>query len=310
MVDLYPTRIVCLTEETTETLYLLGEERRIVGISGFTVRPPQARRDKPKVSAFTSARIDKILALNPDLVLGFSDLQADIAAQLIRAGIEVHVFNHRSIAEILRMIATLGAMVGCAAKAQVLVDDLQAGLAQVRASAAQFTRRPRVYFEEWDEPQISGIRWVSELIGVAGGDDVFPELAREALGKNRIIADPLEVPRRSPEVIFGSWCGKKFRPERVASRPGWAEVPAVRDGHLYEIKSSIILQPGPAALTDGVRELHAHHMAGKRGIAPLNERVRADPLRQCFEVLVARLRNDVGRQLGPGACLFQSSVSR
>jgi iron complex transport system substrate-binding protein len=219
------------------------------------------------VSAFTSAKIDKIVGLNPDLVLGFSDLQADIAADLIRAGIEVHVFNHRSIAEILRMIATLGAMVGCAAKAQALIDDLCAGLAQVRASAAQFTRRPRVYFEEWDEPQISGIRWVSELIDVAGGDDVFPELAREALGRNRIIADPLEVPRRSPEVIFGSWCGKKFRPERVAARPGWAEVPAVRTGHLYEIKSSIILQPGPAALTDGVREMHAH-LAKWAGVSP------------------------------------------
>jgi iron complex transport system substrate-binding protein len=254
----YPTRIVCLTEETTETLYLLGEERRIVGISGFTVRPPRARREKPKVSAFTSAKIDKIVELKPDLVLGFSDLQADIAAELIRAGIEVHVFNHRSVPEILRMIATLGGMVGCAAKAAALVDELEAGLETVRAAAARFARRPRVYFEEWDEPQISGIRWVSELVGIAGGEDCFPELARESLGKNRIIADPLEVPRRSPEVIFGSWCGKKFRPEHVAARPGWNQVPAVRDGHLYEIKSSIILQPGPAALTDGVAEIHAH----------------------------------------------------
>src|SRR5688572_9447859 len=256
MPSTYPTRIVCLTEETTETLYLLGEEQRIVGISGFTVRPPRARREKPKVSAFTSARIDKIVALQPDLVLGFSDLQADIAAQLVRAGIEVHVFNQRSVAEILRMIATLGAMVGCADKAAQLVGKLETGIDAVRASAAKFTRRPRVYFEEWDEPQISGIRWVSEVIGIAGGDDVFPELARESLGKNRIIADPLEVPRRSPELIFGSWCGKKFRPEAVAAREGWADVPAVRDGHLYEIKSSIILQPGPAALTDGLAELH------------------------------------------------------
>jgi iron complex transport system substrate-binding protein len=257
MLVTYPERIVCLTEETTETLYLLGEERRIVGISGFTVRPPRARREKPKVSAFTSARIGKIVELRPDLVLGFSDLQADIAAELIRAGIEVHVFNHRSVAEILRMIATLGAMVGCAAKAEALCVELSAGLEAIRISAAGFDRRPRVYFEEWDEPQISGIRWVSELIGIAGGDDCFPELAREPLGRNRIIADPLEVPRRSPDVIFGSWCGKKFRPEHVAARAGWSEVPAVRDGHLYEIKSSIILQPGPAALTDGVRELHA-----------------------------------------------------
>jgi iron complex transport system substrate-binding protein len=253
----YPTRIVCLTEETTETLYLLGEQQRIVGISGFTVRPPRARREKPKVSAFTSARIDKIVALRPDLVLGFSDLQADIAAELIRAGIEVHVFNHRSVAEILRMIATLGGMVGCASKAQALIEQLEVGLDDIRASAARFQKRPRVYFEEWDEPQISGIRWVSELVGIAGGEDCFPELARESLGKNRIIADPLEVPRRAPDVIFGSWCGKKFRPEQVAARAGWGDVPAVRGGHLYEIKSSIILQPGPAALTDGVREIHA-----------------------------------------------------
>src|SRR5690348_9979517 len=254
----FPQRIVCLTEETTETLYLLGEDWRIVGISGFTVRPPQARKEKPRVSAFTSAKIDKIVALQPDLVLGFSDLQADIAADLVRAGIEVHVFNHRSVGEILRMIATLGGMVGCEAKATALVAELEAGVDAVRASAARFAIRPRVYFEEWDVPQISGIRWVSELVGIAGGDDIFPELARESLGKNRIIADPLEVVRRAPQVIFGSWCGKKFRPEAVASRAGWADVPAVRDGELHEIKSSIILQPGPAALTDGLRALHEH----------------------------------------------------
>jgi len=256
MAGTYPSRIVCLTEETTETLYLLGEEARIVGISGFTVRPPRARREKPRVSAFTSAKIERIVELKPDLVLGFSDLQAEIAAELIRLGIEVHVFNHRSVVEILRMIAVLGGMVGCEARAQALVAKLDAGIEEVRASAARFSRRPRVYFEEWDEPQISGIRWVSELIGIAGGDDVFPELAREPLGKNRIISDPLEVPRRSPDVIFGSWCGKKFRPETVAARAGWSELPAVRNGHLYEIKSSIILQPGPAALTDGLAELH------------------------------------------------------
>jgi iron complex transport system substrate-binding protein len=254
----YPERIVCLTEETTETLYLLGEERRIVGISGFTVRPPRARREKPRVSAFTSAKIDKIVELRPDLVLGFSDLQADIAARLIRAGIEVHVFNQRSVAEILRMIVVLGAMVGCAARAQALSDELRAGIDGIRARAAQFARRPRVYFEEWDEPQISGIRWVSELVEIAGGEDCFRELSIQPLGKHRIIADPLEVPRRAPDVILGSWCGKKFRPEQVAARPGWSDVPAVRAGHLYEIKSSMILQPGPAALTDGVRALHAH----------------------------------------------------
>jgi len=256
MAATYPSRIVCLTEETTETLYLLGEEERIVGISGFTVRPPRARREKPRVSAFTSAKIDKIVELKPDLVLGFSDLQADIAAELIRLGIEVHVFNQRSVAEILRMIAMLGGMVGCEEKARTLIGELESGIEAVRASAARFARRPRVYFEEWDEPQISGIAWVSELVGIAGGDDVFPELARESLGKNRIVADPLEVPRRSPEVIFGSWCGKKFRSGSVAARAGWGDVPAVRDGHLYEVKSSIILQPGPAALTDGLAELH------------------------------------------------------
>ncbi|MEO8016251.1 MAG: cobalamin-binding protein [Pseudomonadota bacterium] len=253
----FPERIVCLTEETTETLYLLGEEARIVGISGFTVRPPRARREKPKVSAFTSAKIDKIVALKPDLVLGFSDLQADIAATLIRTGIEVHVFNQRSVAEILRMIATLGGMVGCADKARELTAKLEAGIEDIRLRAARFKRRPRVYFEEWDEPQISGIRWVSELVTIAGGDDCFPELAREPLGKNRIIADPLEVLRRAPEVIFGSWCGKKFRPETLAARAGWSEVPAVRDDCLHEIKSSIILQPGPAALTDGLAAIHA-----------------------------------------------------
>jgi iron complex transport system substrate-binding protein len=251
----FPQRIVCLTEETTETLYLLGEDWRIVGISGFTVRPPQARREKPKVSAFTSARTDKIIALQPDLVLGFSDLQADIAAALIRAGIEVHVFNHRSVAEILRMVRTLGGMIGCEAKAAALVAQLEAGLAQVRARAAGFARRPRVYFEEWDDPLISGIGWVSELVTLAGGEECFPELAGQSLGRNRIIAEPLEVPRRAPDIVLASWCGKKFRPQSLAARPGWQAIPAVRDGYLREIKSSIILQPGPAALTDGVRAI-------------------------------------------------------
>ena len=249
----FPQRIVCLTEETTETLYLLGEDWRIVGISGFTVRPPRARREKPKVSAFTSAHIERIIALAPDLVLAFSDLQAGIAAELVRAGLDVHVFNHRSIADILRMIRTLGGMIGCETRARELAEHLEAGLGAVRERAARLPRRPRVYFEEWDEPLISGIRWVSELITLAGGADCFPELAREALGKNRIIADPMEVVRRAPDIVLGSWCGKKFRPERVASRPGWAAVPAVRDGFLREIKSALILQPGPAALTDGVR---------------------------------------------------------
>ncbi len=253
----FPERIVCLTEETTEILYLLGEDWRIVGISGFTVRPPRARKEKPRVSAFTSAKIDRIIELRPDLVLGFSDLQADIAASLVRAGIEVHVFNHRSVAEILRTVRILGGMVGCENKTRDLIATLTASLDAVRTRAAALPRRPRVYFEEWDEPQISGIRWVSELITLAGGEDCFPELARESLGRNRIIADPLEVPRRAPDIILGSWCGKKFRPETVAARPGWSDVPAVRNGFLREIKSSLILQPGPAALTDGVNAIQA-----------------------------------------------------
>lgn len=251
----YPQRIVCLTEETTETLYLLGEERRIVGISGFTVRPPRARREKPRVSAFTSARTERIVALAPDLVLGFSDLQADIAAELIRRGLNVHVFNQRTVPEILAMIRTLGGMIGCEAKSVALAAQLEAGLAAVRARAAGLPRRPRVYFEEWDGPLISAIRWVSELIAAAGGEDCFPELARESLGRNRIVADPLEVVRRAPDIVLGSWCGKRFRPEQVAARPGWDTLPAVRAGFVREIKSAIILQPGPAALTDGVRAL-------------------------------------------------------
>jgi len=253
--DGFPQRIVCLTEETTETLYLLGEEHRIVGISGFTVRPARARKEKPRVSAFTSAKIDRILALQPDLVLGFSDLQADIAAQLARAGLDVHLFNQRSVAEIFRMIRTLGGMIGCEAKTAGLVARLEEGIDTARERARALPRRPRVYFEEWDEPLISGIRWVSELIGIAGGDDCFPELAVQSLGRQRIIADALEVRRRAPDLILGSWCGKKFQPEAVAARPGWSAIPAVRNGFVREIKSAMILQPGPAALTDGLRAL-------------------------------------------------------
>jgi iron complex transport system substrate-binding protein len=251
----YPERIVCLTEETTEALYALGEERRIVGISGFTVRPPRARKEKPKVSAFTSAKIDRILALRPDLVLGFSDLQADIAAELIRSGVSVHVFNHRSVDEIFSMIAQLGGLIGQQEKTTRYIGQLRAGLDRVREESASDTRRPKVYFEEWDSPLISGIRWVSELVTVAGGDDCFPELAENPLGKDRIIADETEVIRRQPDIIIGSWCGKKFRPERVAARPGWERIPAVRDGAVVEIKSPLILQPGPAALTDGLQQL-------------------------------------------------------
>jgi iron complex transport system substrate-binding protein len=252
-----PERIVCLTEETTETLYLLGEERRIVGISGYTVRPPRARREKPRVSAFLSAKTDRILALKPDLVIGFSDLQADIARDLAKAGLNVLVFNQRSVDEILSMILALASLVGAAAKGERLLAELEAGLAAIRAAAGRFARRPRVYFEEWDEPMISGIGWVSELVGVAGGDDIFPERARSHAAAGRTIADPQDVVRARPDVILGSWCGKKFRPEHVAARPGWSAVPAVRDGELHEIKSAEILQPGPAALTDGVRRMHA-----------------------------------------------------
>ena len=252
----YANRIICMTEETTETLYDLGEEDRIVGISGFTVRPPRARKEKPKVSAFTSAKIDKILALEPDLVLGFSDLQADIAAELIRHGIEVHIFNHRSVDGILGMIRTLGGLIGAQDKAEVYADKLATGIEATRKEGADGPR-PKVYFEEWDDPQISGIRWVSELVDIAGGDDCFPELAKESLGKNRIIADPEEVIRREPDMILGSWCGKKFRPEKVAARPGWDVIPAVRDGEVHEIKSAVILQPGPAALTEGLTQVRS-----------------------------------------------------
>lgn len=253
----HPERIVCLTEETTETLYLLGEERRIVGISGYTVRPARARLEKPRVSAFLSAKNDRILALKPDLVIGFSDLQADIARDLAKAGLNVFIFNQRTVTGILSMILTLASLVGAAAKGERLVAELESGMDEVRAAAARFSRRPRVYFEEWDAPMISGIGWVSELVGIAGGEDVFPELAASQAATGRIIADAGEVVRRRPDVILGSWCGKKFRPGHVVARPGWAEVPAVRDGELHEIKSAEILQPGPAALTDGVRRIHA-----------------------------------------------------
>ncbi|WP_296278426.1 cobalamin-binding protein [Pseudoxanthomonas sp.] len=252
-----PQRIVCLTEEPTETLYALGEQDRIVGISGFTVRPPQARKEKPKVSAFTSAKIDDILSLQPDLAIGFSDIQADIAAELVRRGVEVWISNHRSVDGIIDYVRRLGALVGAAARANTYADTLASGLDDIRSQAARLQRRPTVYFEEWDEPQITGIRWVSELIGIAGGDDVFPEMARESLAKHRILADGSEVVRRAHDLILGSWCGKKFRPERVAARPGWDAIPAVRDGELHEIKSPLILQPGPAALTDGVRAIAA-----------------------------------------------------
>lgn len=250
-----PQRIVCLTEEPTETLYLLGEQDRIVGISGFTVRPAIARKEKPKVSAFTSAKIGEILKLRPDFVIGFSDIQADIAGALIKHGIEVWISNHRSVEGIVDYVHRLGALVGASDRAGALVAQLEQRIADARERAAALPRRPKVYFEEWDTPQITGIRWVSELVGIAGGDDVFPEHAAMSLARDRILADPLEVVRRAPELILGSWCGKKFRPEQVTAREGWSEVPAVRDGELHEIKSPIILQPGPAALTAGLDAL-------------------------------------------------------
>ena len=255
--DSFPRRIVCLTEEPTEVLYALGEEHRIVGISGFTVRPARARKEKPKVSAFTSAKLGEILALEPDLVIGFSDIQADIARELIKAGIEVWISNHRSVEGILAYIRRLGAMVGAHEKAERYAQRAEAHLADVRAAAAAWPQRPKVYFEEWDEPIITGIRWVAELIGIAGGEDLFPELARESLAKNRTLANGDEVVRRAPDIILGSWCGKRFRPERVAQRPGWDAMPAVQNGDLYEIKSPLILQPGPAALFDGLDAIHA-----------------------------------------------------
>ncbi len=251
-----PRRIVCLTEETTEWLYLLGEEARIVGISGYTVRPRRARQEKPRVSAFLDGNVEKIVALEPDLVIGFSDLQAALAEKLIRAGLAVLVTNPRSLADIIATLRMIAALVGAQPRAEAWLAARAARQQEITAAVSTWPRRPRLYFEEWDEPPISAIRWVSELIGVAGGEDIFPELAQRPLGRDRIVADPLEPARRAPDIIIGSWCGKKFRPERVVARPGWQQVPAVRTGQLFEIKSCDILQPGPAALSDGLEQLH------------------------------------------------------
>lgn len=250
-------RIVCLTTETCEVLYLLGEQDRIVGISGYTTRPAIARKEKPKVSAFTSAKIDKIIALEPDLVLTCTDLQADIAAALIKAGIEVHAFNQRSIQQILQMILTMGALVDAQEKAATLVQELERSIASVRASAEQLPARPKIYFEEWDDPMISGIRWVVEAIEMAGGVDCFAELSQHSSARDRVIHDPAEVVKRNPDIIIGSWCGKKFQPEQVMQRPGWQDISAVRDGFLREIKSADILQPGPSVIQHGLQQLHA-----------------------------------------------------
>jgi iron complex transport system substrate-binding protein len=258
----YPRRIVCLTEETTETLYLLGAGDLVVGVSGYTVRPPEAR-EKPKISAFLTARHDKILELRPDLVLAFSDLQADVTAELQRLGLTVFAFNQRSVQEILQMVALLARIVGVEARGVELVRSLSAGLDAIASSAAQFPRRPRVFFEEWMDPLISGIRWVEELIEMAGGEPIFPELRAKQGGKERIVS-ATEVAARAPDVVIGSWCGRKVKKVVIRSREGWASTPAVRDGHIYEVASAVILQPGPAALTEGVRQLHAilAHVAG------------------------------------------------
>ena len=259
--DLGPQRIVCMTEETTEWLYLLGQQHRIVGVSGYTVRPPEARHEKPRISAFTSAKIDKILELKPDCVFGFSDMQADIASELVRRGVQVTVFNQRSVAEIFSMLYQVACLVGQGPQGLAHIQRFQDGLDAIRQTVAERlaagARRPRVFFEEWDSPHISAIRWVSELLHIAGGDDCFEELSHQRLGRNRIIADSQDIVQRSPDIIIGSWCGKKFRPENVSAREGWNAVPAVRHQQLFEVKSPEILQPGPAALTDGVARMHA-----------------------------------------------------
>lgn len=250
----FPERIVCLTEETTEVIYLLGEQARIVGVSGYTVRPAEARK-KPRVSAFTSAKYDKILSLSPDLVLAFSDLQADIAAELIRRGCNVFTFNQRSVRQILEMISTLGRLLGCVERAEALIAELQAGLERIRVSAARFTHRPRVLFEEWYDPLISGIQWVEELIEIAGGEPVFEHLRNYQSARDRIL-DPAAVVERNPEVIIASWCGRQVKKAAIAARDGWSQIDAVRKQRIFEVKSTYILQPGPAALTEGVRQLH------------------------------------------------------
>ncbi|MES2553433.1 MAG: cobalamin-binding protein [Pseudomonadota bacterium] len=251
-----PQRIACLTAETTEVLYLLGEQHRIVGISGFTTRPAIARKEKPKIAAFTSAKLDKILELKPDLVLAFSNLQGDIAAALVKAGLEVHVFNQRSIAETLHMITTLGALTGAPDKAASLVAELEHVIEQVRETASYLPARPKVYFEEWNDPLICSIRWAAELIEIAGGDDCFPELTHFHSAKQRTVS-PQDVIERMPDIIIGSWCGKKFQPEQVMARDGWSVIPAVQNGFVVEIKSADILQPGPSMITHGLKQIQA-----------------------------------------------------
>jgi iron complex transport system substrate-binding protein len=274
----YPRRIICLTEETTETLYLLGEQDRIVGISGYTVRPPEARRDKPKVSAYINAKFDKIMALEPDLVFAFSDLQADIAAELIRRGVNVFTFNQRGVTEILEMILTVGRIVAAEDRAQVLVEQLQSDLDAIRDSATQFPYRPRVYFEEWYDPFISGIRWVDELIEIAGGDTVFPQLRNCQAAKDRIVS-PEAIIQANPQVIIGSWCGRQVKKDMIRRRENWESIEAVKSNHIYEVKSAYILQPGPASLTEGIRQIHRTlaHVVSTRIDAALAPAEKTDP---------------------------------
>lgn len=251
---MFPNRIICLTEETTETLYLLGEGDRVVGVSGYTVRPPEAR-EKPRVSSFLHAKYDRIEALEPDLILAFSDLQANITTELVKRGFAVFTFNQRSVEEILQMIRILGGIVGVSDKADALVARLALGLDEIREAASSWPIKPRVYFEEWDDPLITGIRWVDELVEVAGGESVFPEMREARLAKDRIVSSD-QVIAAAPDVIIGSWCGKPLRPAKITARPGWGAIPAVRNGHIQEVKSAYILQPGPAALTEGVKQIH------------------------------------------------------
>jgi len=250
----FPRRIVCLTEETVETLYLLGEDARIVGVSGYAQRPPEVKA-KPRVGAFANVKFDRIVELKPDLVLTFSDVQAEITRELVKRGVAVWNFNQRTVAGILDMIAALSRMVGQEREGRVLIERLAHGLDEIAAAASVWPRRPRVYFEEWDDPLISGIGWVEELIAIGGGEPVFPELLGRSKAQDRVV-NAAEVAKRDPEVILASWCGKKVDVNAIAARPGWSTIDAVREGHVYEIDSTIILQPGPAALTDGVREIH------------------------------------------------------
>ena len=251
----WPERIICLTEETTEALYLMEEDHRIIGISAYTMRPERARREKTKVSAYITARTEKILELKPDLVLAFSDMQADIVADLIKEGVQVHCFNHRSISETLQMIRTLSGLIGQPEKGEKLVTELQSNLASIQQQAAKLPVRPKVYFEEWFDPIITGIGWVSELIEIAGGIDCYQEFAKQSLAKNRIVADASDVIAKQPDIYIASWCGRKFDKEKVTSRDGWQDIPAIKNDDIYEVNSTDILQPGPAALTDGVAQL-------------------------------------------------------